>query len=207
MITSTSEVYGEARYFPIDEEHPVKARSPYAATKISADQLAVSYHAAFGLPLKIVRPFNIFGPRQSARAIIPTVIAQILDGAETLHLGNVHPTRDWTYVQDVVTAFEKIAETAESIGQVIHIGSGGEISISRLVELTARLMGREVRIVADLARTRPSTSEVSRLLCDSAKLRKLTGWNPSFSLEQGLKQTIDWIRACPAMHSANRYVV
>jgi dTDP-glucose 4,6-dehydratase len=206
LITSTSEVYGEARHFPIDEEHAVNARSPYAASKIGADQLAVSYHAALGLPLTIIRPFNIFGPRQSARAIIPTVIAQVLGGAETIRLGNTHPTRDWTYVEDVVAAFEKIAETPALAGQVVHIGSGTEVSVTELVECVGRIAGRKTRIEADAARTRPSASEVDRLLCDSTKLQTATGWKPAHDLDQGLGKTVEWIRAHAEMYPVDRYV-
>jgi NAD dependent epimerase/dehydratase len=207
LMTSTSEVYGEARRLPIDEDHPVNARSPYAASKIGADQLAASYHAAFGLPLKIVRPFNVFGPRQSARAIIPTIVAQLLGGADTLQLGNVHPTRDWTYVQDAAAALEKIAATPSFAGQIVHVGSGSEISVAAVAQLVARLMDQKIEFASAPERTRPESSELPRLLCDNTKLRRQTGWAPAHTLEAGLKETIDWIRHHPAMYPRNRYVI
>lgn len=200
--TSTSEVYGTAQRVPIDEAHPLNAQSPYAASKTAADQLALSYHRSFGLPVVVVRPFNTFGPRQSRRAIIPTVIGQLAGGARQLRLGNLHPTRDLLYVTDTARGF-LLAEQAEAaIGETINLGTGREIAIGDLARLIASLMGVEAEIVEDEARLRPAASEVERLCAGIDKARRLLGWQPggdgATSLEEGLRRTIDWFAGRPA---------
>ncbi len=192
--TSTSEVYGTARYVPIDEEHPLQGQSPYSASKISADKIAESFYRSFDLPVAIIRPFNTYGPRQSARAVIPTMITQALM-KEKIFLGSLHPTRDYTYVKDVVEAFIKVAESPNSVGEVINIGSNFEISISDLVNEIIFLMGENAEIVTDPVRVRPRDSEVERLWCDNTKAKRLLGWEPANSLNEGLMETINWIRA------------
>jgi len=194
VVTSTSEVYGTARRFPIDEEHPVQSQSPYAATKAGADQLALSFHRAFGLPVAIARPFNAYGPRQSDRALIPTIATQLLAG-QPVRLGNTSPTRDFTYVDDTVRALAAIAVTDALVGEAANIGSGREIAVGALADLLGRLAGRDVRIAPDDARTRPPGSEVERLCCDNAKLHALTGWQPQMPLEDGLRRTLRWIES------------
>ena len=194
LITSTSETYGTAQYIPIDEKHPLVGQSPYSASKIGADQLALSYFYSFDLPIKIVRPFNTYGPRQSSRAIIPTVITQILNGEEKIRLGNLNPTRDLTYVHDTVTAFIEIANTEKTIGQVTNIGMNHEISIGELVNLISQIMNADIKIVSDKQRIRPNNSEVERLLCDNTKIKHITNWQPKYDLEKGLKKTIEWLK-------------
>jgi len=191
--TSTSEVYGTAKYVPIDENHPLQGQSPYSASKIGADKLAESFYLSYDLPVCIIRPFNTYGPRQSARAVIPTIITQALTG-DKVYLGNLHPTRDYTYVDDTVRAFIMIAECRKAIGEVINVGSNFEISIGDLARKIISLIGRDVEIVVDPKRIRPSKSEVERLRCDYTKARKILGWEPKISLEEGLRRTIDWIR-------------
>ena len=193
--TSTSEVYGTARYVPIDEEHPLQAQSPYSGTKIAADALAFSYYSSFGLPITIARPFNTFGPRQSARAIIPTVITQMLNGRTNIRLGSLHPTRDFNYVLDTCKGFIELAETPEAVGQTANIGSGTEISIADTVKLIAKIIGINVNIECDNQRLRPEASEVERLCCDSRKINALTGFRPTYTLESGLVETIEWFSA------------
>ncbi len=190
--TSTSEVYGTAQYVPIDESHPLQAQSPYSASKIGADAIATSFYQAFNLPLTIARPFNTYGPRQSARAVIPTVISQIAAGEEKIHLGDLTPTRDFTFVQDTCAGLIALAETQDVLGEVVNIGSNLEISISELLSLIGRLMDREVEFVAEEQRIRPEKSEVFRLWCNNAKLRELTGFQPGTCLEDGLRETIRW---------------
>ena len=192
VLTSTSEVYGSAQYAPMDEAHPVRSQSPYAATKAAADQLALSWHASFGVPVVIARPFNAYGPRQSDRALIPTVIAQLLAG-DRLRLGNLHPTRDFTFVDDVVRGFAAIAAADALVGEAVHIGSGVERSVGEIVQLIARLMGKDAQIEAQDERRRPVGSEVDRLLCDSSQLCAATGWVPEVDFESGLRRTIDWM--------------
>lgn len=194
--TSTSEVYGTAQRVPIDETHPLQGQSPYSASKIGSDQIAMSFHAAFNTPVSIIRPFNTYGPRQSARAIIPTVITQIASGRRALRLGALHPTRDFNFVQDTVSGFEAVAKCDMAIGEVINIGSNFEISIGDAVQMIAEIMGVEVTIESDDQRMRPERSEVDRLWADNSKARRLTGWSPRFGgvdgMRSGLKQTIDW---------------
>jgi NAD dependent epimerase/dehydratase len=194
--TSTSEVYGTARFVPITEEHPLQGQSPYAASKIGADQIALSYFTSFGTPVTILRPFNTYGPRQSARAVIPTVITQIASGARQIRLGAVHPTRDFNYVSDTVAAFIAALECETGAGEVINVGTGFEISIGDTVRLIADLMGAEVEIVTDAERLRPQRSEVEQLCAANDKARRLLGWQPRYSGLQGLREalgpTIAW---------------
>lgn len=192
LITSTSEVYGTAKYVPIDEEHPLQAQSPYSASKIGADSVAKSYQASFGLPLVIVRPFNTYGPRQSARAVIPTVISQIAAGKSELALGDLSPTRDFNFVFDTCRAFIDLANEPLAVGETVNIGSGKEISVKDLALLIAELMGRDISITADNSRMRPQNSEVFRLLADTSKARSLINYEPQFSLRDGLQETIEW---------------
>jgi NAD dependent epimerase/dehydratase len=193
MVTSTSETYGTAQYVPIDENHPMVGQSPYSATKISADQLSISYYKSFDLPVKIVRPFNTYGPRQSARAIIPTVISQILNGEKSLKLGNLSPTRDLTFVKDTANGFYEIAQANGLLGEITNIGMNEEITIGNLVQLIADLIGSKIEIISDEQRIRPDKSEVERLFCNNEKIIANTSWLPNYNLESGLKETIDWI--------------
>ena len=190
--TSTSEVYGTAQYVPIDEKHPLVGQSPYSATKIAADKLAESFHRSFGLPVVTVRPFNTFGPRQSTRAVIPTIITQALAG-EAIRLGNLRPTRDMNYVANTVDAFLSAAQSKAAVGQTINVGSGREISVGDLAALICELVRTEPLISCDEERMRPAGSEVERLLADNTKARQLLGWQPHTSLENGLKKTIEWM--------------
>ncbi len=194
MITSTSETYGTAQYTSIDEEHPMVGQSPYAASKIAADQLAISYHRSFDLPVKIVRPFNTYGPRQSARAVIPTIISQLMNENKSIELGNLSPTRDLTYVVDTCTAFIEIYNSDTIFGEVTNIGVDKEISIGDLVDLIANLMDKDITIVQSEARVRPENSEVKRLVCDNSKLLKHTSWKPKYTLEQGIAEVIEWLK-------------
>lgn len=204
LITSTSETYGTAQYVSIDEKHPQVAQSPYAATKIGADQLASSFFRSFGLPVKIVRPFNVYGPRQSARSIIPTIILQILLGTQ-VNLGNISAKRDFTYVDDTVSGFLAIAKTDKLFGEVVNIGSGQAISVEELVVKIAKIVGKKVKITKESVRARRSSSEVDRLLCDFSKLKKFTGWKPTYSLEEGLAETINWFVANKNMYKGDIY--
>ncbi|WEA26157.1 NAD-dependent 4,6-dehydratase LegB [Rhizobium binxianense] len=192
--TSTSEVYGTARFVPISESHPLQAQSPYSASKIGADAIAYSYHSSFDLPVTVARPFNTFGPRQSARAVIPTVISQLLSGRTTLKLGALSPTRDFNFVQDTCDGFLALAACDQAVGQTVNIGSGGEISIGDTVQLIADIIGVDIEIACDEQRLRPANSEVERLCCDNSLIKSLTGFSPRYSLEDGLKATIDWLR-------------
>lgn len=194
LITSTSETYGTAKYVPIDENHPMAGQSPYSATKIGADHLALSFGRSFDLPVKIVRPFNVYGPRQSARAIIPTIITQILSGKKKLKLGSLYPTRDFTYVKDTVKGFLEIAKSDRLYSEVTNIGMKNEISIKDLARVIADLMDADLEIVNDVKRLRPEKSEVDRLCCDNFKIMKNTEWRPEYKLETGLKETVRWIK-------------
>ncbi len=207
--TSTSEVYGTARYVPIDEKHPLQAQSPYSASKIGADAMAMSYFNAFDLPLTIARPFNTYGPRQSARAVIPTIIAQIASGCKQIELGDVMPTRDFNYVEDTCRGFLELARCENAMGEVVNIGSNYEISIADTLHLIRELMGSQVEFVLDEQRMRPEKSEVNRLWCDNTKIRDLTGFEPKFSITQGLQKTIEWFTAANnlAKYKANIYNV
>jgi NAD dependent epimerase/dehydratase len=191
--TSTSEVYGTARYVPIDEKHPLQPQSPYSASKIGADAVAMSFYNSFNLPVIIARPFNTYGPRQSARAIIPTIISQIAAGKKEIKLGNLTPTRDFNYVKDTARGFVLLAECDKAVGETVNIGSNSEISIKDLAELIKKIMGRDVRFVSEKTRLRPDKSEVDRLLCDNRKIKELVSYSPAYSLEQGLTETAKWI--------------
>ena len=196
--TSTSEVYGTARFVPITEDHPLQGQSPYAATKIGADQLALSFHAAFGTPVTVLRPFNTYGPRQSARAVIPTVITQLAAGRRRLRLGALHPTRDFNFVADTVAGFVAALESEAGAGEVINLGSGHEISIGDTVRLIAEIMGVEAELETDAQRLRPAASEVERLCADNTKARRLLDWRPEYAgregLRRGLEATVAWFR-------------
>ena len=191
--TSTSEVYGTAQYVPIDEHHPLQPQSPYSATKIAADAMAMSFYNAFELPVTIARPFNTYGPRQSARAIIPTIITQIANGVKEIELGDITPTRDFNYVEDICRGFVALAQCDESIGQTVNIGSNFEISISDTLNMIKELMNSKVKFIVDEQRIRPKKSEVFRLWCDNSKIEKLTGFKPEVDIRQGIQRTIDWI--------------
>ncbi len=191
--TSTSEVYGTARYVPIDEEHPLQAQSPYAASKIAADKFAEAFHLSFGVPVAVLRPFNTYGPRQSARAIIPAIITQILT-QPALHLGSLEPTRDFSYVADTVDGFVRVAEQANALGQPINLGTGREVSIGELATTIMQMVGRDIPTVRDAERVRPVRSEVQRLCANTAKAREVLKWEPKYSLEDGLALTVQWIR-------------
>ena len=191
--TSTSEVYGTAQYVPIDENHPLQPQSPYSASKIAADAMAMSYFNAFDLPVTIARPFNTFGPRQSARAIIPTIITQIASGKKEIKLGDLSPTRDFSYVEDTCRGFLELAECKESIGQTVNIGSSFEISIQDTLNIIKELMKSDVEFILDESRIRPSKSEVFRLFCDNSKINKLTGFKPKIAIREGLERTIYWL--------------
>lgn len=202
--TSTSEVYGTALYTPIDESHPLQGQSPYSASKIGADKIAESYYHSFDLPVSTIRPFNTFGPRQSARAVIPSIISQILKGKKEIMIGALNTIRDFTYVKDTIQGFLKIAESKHSVGQVINIGSGTGISIDELSKLIMKFTN-DVKIVTDSSRMRPEGSEVMLLLCNNKKAKDMLGWKPFFSFEDGLKETISYINNCPEDFKSNIY--
>jgi dTDP-glucose 4,6-dehydratase len=202
IVTSTSEVYGTAQFVPITEEHPLQGQSPYSASKIGADQIALSFQKSFGTPVAVIRPFNTYGPRQSARAVIPTVITQLLAGKKSIRLGSLHPTRDFNFIEDTVAGFLAMADAMASnkaksiIGEVINIGSGSEHSIGDTTKLIAEIMGKKLKIETDDARVRPDASEVERLLAGNKKAKKLLGWSPKYKgrdgLKRGLEKTIAW---------------
>jgi len=194
LVTSTSEIYGTAQYVPIDEGHPVNPQSPYAATKAAADSLALSFYRSFDLPVAIVRPFNTYGPRQSARAIIPTIITQIASGKKSIQLGNLKATRDFTYVTDTVNGFIRLAEAKGVDGGIYNIGNGCEISVKDLVKTIAEVLGKDVNVVTDRRRVRPDKSEVERLLSNVTKVEKVCGWKPKVALREGLKETCLWFK-------------
>ena len=193
LVTSTSEVYGTARYVPIDEKHPKQPQSPYSATKIGADAIALSFHNAFDMNVTVVRPFNTYGPRQSARAIIPTIITQIASGIRQIKVGDLSPTRDFNYVEDTLSLILEIAKCGNASGEEINIATQREVSMETTLKTIARLMDANVEWVVDPQRLRPAGSEVFRLLGSNEKIRRLTGWEPRISLEEGLRRTIDWI--------------
>jgi dTDP-glucose 4,6-dehydratase len=211
--TSTSEVYGTAQYVPIDEKHPLVGQSPYSASKIGADQVAHSYWSSFGVPVTTVRPFNTYGPRQSQRAFIPSVIVQLLSGAESISLGSLSPTRDLTFVTDTADGFRAVAEETGGLGEVFNMGSGFEISMGEVVEMLCEISGRKVAVSEDPARVRPENSEVERLWSDSSKIESAFGWKPAHAgrdgLYRGLEKTFAWFRdnANEAGYDAKRYVV
>ncbi len=207
LITSTSEVYGTAQYVPIDERHPYQGQSPYSATKIGADRLAESFYRSFDLPVTIVRPFNTYGPRQSARAVIPTIITQLLSGKKEIRLGSLSPTRDFNYVKDTVRGFLAIAGSDNTIGEEINIATQQEISIGQLAQELIDQIRPEASIVADEERLRPENSEVNRLLGSNQKLQSLTGWKPAYDLKAGLAETIAWFREHLEHYKADLYNV
>ena len=190
--TSTSEVYGTAQYVPIDEKHPLQPQSPYSASKIGADAMAMSFFNAFNLPVTIARPFNTYGPRQSTRAVIPTIISQIANGTKEIKLGDVSPTRDFNYVLDTCRGFIALAESNEAIGETVNIGSNFEISVGDTLNKIKELMNSDVEFVTDEQRLRPEKSEVFRLWCDNSKINEFTGFKPEYTIDDGLKETIDW---------------
>ena len=205
--TSTSEVYGTARTVPIDEQHPLQPQSPYSASKIGGDMLALSFHHSFGLPLAVVRPVNTYGPRQSMRAVIPSILHQLYSGSEEIRLGSTTPTRDFNFVTDTVAGFLAVAESDRALGEVVNVGSGREISIGDLIELLIKTSGRDARLVTDPDRLRPPGSEVERLLCDNRRAREWAGWEPKVTLEEGLRHTADWVQANPTPTKAGAYNV
>ena len=207
MVTSTSEVYGTAQYVPIDEKHPFQGQSPYSATKIGADRLAESFYRSFNLPVAIVRPFNTFGPRQSARAVIPTIITQLLAGKEEIKLGSLTPTRDFNYVKDTAAGFIAIAESDKTIGQEINIATQREISIGDLAKEIIAQINPDAKIVCDEQRLRPEKSEVNRLLGANVKIKELTDWKQQYTFEQGIAETIAWIRQNMAAYKTDIYNV
>lgn len=194
MHTSTSETYGTALYVPIDEKHPMQGQSPYSASKIGADMIAESFYRSFNMPIATVRPFNTYGPRQSARAVIPTIISQILAGKKEIKLGSLTPTRDFNYVKDTAEAFIKIAESDNTIGQVINAGSNYEISIGDTVKKIINILGEDIKIICDENRLRPEKSEVNRLWADNTKIKQLTDWAPKYTIDEGLAETVEWIK-------------
>ncbi len=205
LITSTSEVYGTAKYVPIDENHPFQGQSPYSATKIGADRLAESFYRSFNLPISIVRPFNTYGPRQSARAVIPTIISQLLTGREEIKLGSLTPTRDFNYVKDTANGFIEIAKSNKTIGEEINIATQKEISIGELANEIISQINPKAKIVCEEARLRPEKSEVNRLLGSNEKIKKLTNWYPKYTFEQGIRETIDWIKDNMQYYKADIY--
>tara|TARA_B100000315_G_scaffold203980_1_gene197152 strand:+ start:907 stop:1887 length:981 start_codon:yes stop_codon:yes gene_type:complete len=207
LITSTSETYGTAQYVPIDEKHPLVGQSPYSASKIAADQLAVSYFKSFELPVKIARPFNTYGPRQSARAIIPTIISQILNGKPEIQLGSLSPTRDLTFVKDTCNGFSEIYKSDSFFGEVTNIGMNTEISIGDIVKKISQLMNIDLTIHADEKRIRPENSEVERLVCNNEKLIKVSSWKPEYDLNQGLSETIVWLKENNQLFKSGLYHV
>lgn len=202
--TSTSEIYGTAQYVPMDEKHPAVPQSPYAASKLSADLLALSFHRSFELPVGIVRPFNIYGPRQSARAVIPSIITQTLLKSK-INLGSVFPTRDLTFVRDTVGGFIQFAESEKTVGQVVNLGSGFEVSIEQVVSLVSDCLGKRISVQSEKQRVRPARSEVERLFSDSSKAKRLFGWQPKTNLKQGIEKTITWYEKNLSRYKAHLY--
>lgn len=200
LITSTSEVYGTAKYVPIDESHPLQGQSPYSATKIGSDKIAESFYRSFNMPITIVRPFNTYGPRQSARAVIPTIITQLISGAQEIKLGSLTPTRDFNYVKDTVQGFIEIAKSEKTIGEEINIATQNEISIGEIAQILINKINPDAKIICDEDRLRPTKSEVNRLLGSNEKIKQLTNWQPKYSLEQGLDETIEFLK-----HNISKY--
>jgi NAD dependent epimerase/dehydratase len=204
--TSTSETYGSARYTPMDEHHPLQGQSPYAASKIAADKLAESFYCSFNLPVATIRPFNTFGPRQSARAVIPTIISQALAG-DTIRLGALTPVRDFTFVEDTVAAFLKVAETPDTIGQVVNIGTGHGVTIGEVVDLVLSMCRGPKQVIADQERFRPAKSEVLELVCNNTKAKALLGWEPQYTLRQGLHKTFAYIQEHLHVYKTHMYTL
>lgn len=207
VITSTSEIYGTAQSVPIAETHPINPQSPYAATKSAADLLALSFYRSFNLPVVIVRPFNTYGPRQSARAVIPTIITQILNGKKKIKLGAISPTRDLTYVEDTVNGFIRAGECSKSVGEIINLGSNSEVSVGDLAQLIFKYLNKNIKIESDQERKRPSKSEVERLWADNTKARRILNWAPKYNLERGLKKTIEWFKKNKVIYKSGIYNV
>jgi dTDP-glucose 4,6-dehydratase len=205
--TSTSEVYGTARYVPINEAHPLQGQSPYSASKIAADKMAEAFYCSFGVPVVTVRPFNTFGPRQSARAVVPTIITQCLAGNNVIRLGSLSPTRDMNYIANTVDGFLAAATSDQTVGRTFNLGSGREISVGDLAELIAGLVGKHIEIESEQERRRPEESEVNRLVCDNTLARSVLGWEPKVGLEDGLKQTIEWVKAHVDTYRPNVYSI
>ena len=205
LITSTSETYGTAQYTPIDEKHPLVGQSPYSASKIAADQLAISYYRSFELPVKIVRPFNTYGPRQSARAVIPTIIMQGLNGSKDLKLGNLEPTRDLTFVKDTCNAFLEIYRSEGFLGEVTNVGMNSEISMGELLKEIMKIMAVDLPVVSEEKRIRPENSEVERLVCNNEKLVNGSSWQPEYDLKRGLSETINWFQKNYPSYKADHY--
>jgi len=204
VVASTSEVYGSAQFVPMPETHPKSPQSPYAASKVASDALTRSFHAAFDLPVSVVRPFNTYGPRQSDRAIIPTIISQALVGDEVV-LGNLTPRRDFTFVTDTADGFVKVAESDDTIGAELNLGTGTDISVGELAERVGALLGKELQVRESAERVRPAASEVDRLVSDNRRVRELARWEPEVSLDEGLERTIDWVRAHPELYDPRSY--
>jgi len=207
LITSTSETYGTAQYIPIDEKHPVVGQSPYSASKIAADQLAISYFRSFNLPVKIVRPFNTYGPRQSTRAVIPTIIMQCLKGVHEIRLGSLYPTRDLTFVHDTIVGFLEIYKSDKLFGEIVNIGMNEEITIKELAEKIAELIGQKIQIIFEEQRVRPEDSEVEQLRCNNEKLATITDWEPGYNLERGILETIEWFKNSSYIYKSELYSV
>ena len=206
VLTSTSEVYGSALRVPMDEEHPLQAQSPYSATKIAGDALGLSFHRSFGMPVTIVRPFNAYGPRQSARAVIPAIITQAVSG-KTLRLGTLETTRDFTFAEDTARGFLAVGGADAALGEVVNVGSGSEVSIREIVRKVGEITGAELEVEGDEQRMRPAKSEVSRLLSDSSKAERLAGWRTQVTLDDGLRRTVDWIREHLDLYRPQEYAV
>ena len=207
LVISTSETYGSAIRVPINEQHPLQAQSPYAASKIAAEKLAESYYRSFDLPVTVIRPFNTYGPRQSARAVIPTILTQVLNGKKEIVLGTASTTRDFNFVKDTVTGMIKLAECSEAIGKTVNIGTGSEISIKETAERIARITGKKITIRSDRMRVRPGASEVLRLCADNSLLKSLTGWAPKPRIEEGLRITAKWFKSRAGDYDTERYYV
>tara|TARA_Y100000590_G_scaffold465204_1_gene636819 strand:+ start:1619 stop:2593 length:975 start_codon:yes stop_codon:yes gene_type:complete len=205
ILTSTSEVYGTAKYVPIDEKHSLSAQSPYSASKISADHLALSYYNSFKLPIKIIRPFNIYGPRQSSRAVIPSIIIQALNNKKEIKLGNVKPTRDFTYVTDTCDAFLKVSKLRSFYGKTINVGSNNEYSIESIAKKVLKKIKSDAKIKVDTKRVRTKNSEVNRLVCNNKEIRKNTSWKPTTNIDQGLEKTINWFKKFKNFYKHNIY--
>lgn len=206
VITSTSEVYGSAQFTPINEKHPLVGQSPYSASKIAADQLALSYYKSFKTPVKILRPFNTYGPRQSLRAVIPTIISQCLK-ENNINLGNINPSRDFLYVEDTCKGFLEIAKSKKLFGEVSNIGSGKEITIKNLAKLIMKISDTKKKVINEKKRTRPKNSEVNRLICDNRKIIKCSKWKPKVRLEEGIKRTLDWLKNSPSLKKSDQYII
>lgn len=207
VSTSTSEVYGTPETVPITESHALRAQSPYAATKIAADQLALSFHRSFGVPVTVLRPFNTYGPRQSARAVLPAILTQLLSGRDELRLGSLWPRRDLTFVSDTVDGFVKAARSEDAIGRTVQLGTGRDVSVGELVDLAKRVLGVEARVVSDDRRQRPPESEVGRLLSDPSSARALLGWSAAVELEEGIRRTAEWMRGRLGSFRVGEYAV